>query len=116
MKQIVFHSVIHENLRSNMSHKQAVWKTAAFTLSNESDIVEMLVSFSIDSSEIMTLDFDSVSFKPQVVCQLLNTYYRRFHRVHVRGPKVSSGLCLYIGLLVAPVSISPTLSDFAISH
>ncbi len=76
----------------------------------------MLLSFSIDSSEIMTLDFDSVSFKPQVVCQLLNTYYRRFHRVHVRGPKVTSGLCLYIGLLVAPVSISPTLSDFATSH
>ncbi len=60
------------------SHKPAVWKTAAFPLWNESDIREMhiSVSFSIDSSEIMTLDFYSVSFKPQVLCQLLNTYYK----------------------------------------
>ncbi len=27
--------------------------------------------------------------------------YRRFDRAHAPGPKVTSGLCLYIGLLVA---------------
>ncbi len=30
--------------------------------------------------------------------------YRRFHRSHAPGPKVTSGLCLYIGLLVAPAT------------
>ncbi len=30
--------------------------------------------------------------------------YRRFDRAHARGPKVSSGLCLYIGLLVTPAT------------
>ncbi len=30
----------------------------------------------------------------------INTY-RRFHRSHAPGPRLTSGLCLYIGLLVA---------------
>ncbi len=29
---------------------------------------------------------------------------RRFDRAHASGPKVTSGLCLYIGLLVAPAT------------
>ncbi len=30
--------------------------------------------------------------------------YRRFDRVHAPGQKVTSGLCLYIGLLVEPAT------------
>ncbi len=34
----------------------------------------------------------------------IKVLYRRFHRPHASGPKVTSGLCLYIGLLVAPAT------------
>ncbi len=36
--------------------------------------------------------------------QMVPCSYRRFDRAHASGPKVTSGLCLYFGLLVAPAT------------
>ncbi len=45
---------------------------------------------------------------------IINSYpYRWFHRAHAAGPKVTSGLCLYIGLVAPDTNTVKVMSNEA---
>ncbi len=52
---------------------------------------------SVESSQLETPSFHTKQEESAVS-------YRRFHRALASGPTLTSGLCLYIGLLVAPAT------------